>query len=206
MSTMPVGGLTPRATDNAADLVVRSTEIHTGVPPLPQAEALAICDGVITAAGDDEDVADRIGPGSRVVDALGRRAVAGLNNDARLHAIRGGLNYGLELRRDGVATLRQGLAVLREQAARTPRGQWVRVVGGWPAEQFAEKRLLTVAELNTAAPDTPVSCTCTSPRSSTARPSRRWATTRTPPAPRADRSCGGTAGSRPTCCWRHRAP
>lgn len=70
--------------------------------------------------------------------------------------IRGGLNYVLELRWDGVPTLRQALAMLREQAARTPKGQWVRVVGGWSAEQFAEKRLPTVAELNAAAPDTPV--------------------------------------------------
>ncbi|WP_245687280.1 amidohydrolase family protein, partial [Streptacidiphilus griseoplanus] len=42
------------------------------------------------------------------------------------------------------------------QVARTPKGQWVRVVGGWSAEQFAERRLPTPAELNAAAPDTPV--------------------------------------------------
>ncbi|MGW0816610.1 amidohydrolase [Streptomyces viridiviolaceus] len=155
MSTMPVGGLTPRATDDAADLVVRNAKIHTGDPRLPQAEAIAIRDGVITAVGDDKDVADQVGPATRVVDALGRRMIPGLN-DSHLHVIRGGLNYVLELRWDGVRTLRQGLAMLREQAARTPKGQWVRVVGGWSAEQFAERRLPTVAELNAAAPDTPV--------------------------------------------------
>ncbi len=155
MSTMPVGGLVPRATDDAADLVVRNAKIHTGDPRLPQAGAIAIRDGVITAVGDDKDVAGQVGPATRVVDALGRRMIPGLN-DAHLHVIRGGLNYVLELRWDGVRTLREGLAVLREQAARTPRGQWVRVVGGWSAEQFAERRLPTVAELNAAAPDTPV--------------------------------------------------
>ncbi|MER7195134.1 amidohydrolase [Streptomyces flaveolus] len=152
---MPVGGLIPRATDDAADLVVRNAKIHTGDPRLPQAEAIAIRDGVITAVGGDKDVADKVGPTTRVVDALGRRMVPGLN-DAHLHVIRGGLNYVLELRWDGVRSLRQGLAMLREQAARTPKGQWVRVVGGWSAEQFAERRLPTVAELNAAAPDTPV--------------------------------------------------
>lgn len=155
MSTMPVGGLVPRATDDAADLVVRNAKIHTGDPRLPQAEAIAVRDGVVTAVGDDRDVAGRVGPATRVVDALGRRMIPGLN-DAHLHVIRGGLNYVLELRWDGVRTLRQGLAMLREQAARTPEGQWVRVVGGWSAEQFAERRLPTVAELNAAAPDTPV--------------------------------------------------
>ncbi|MGW6060950.1 amidohydrolase [Streptomyces sp. NPDC055189] len=155
MSTMPVGGLVPRDTDDAADLVVRNAKIHTGDPRLPQAEAIAIRDGVVTVVGSDKDVAEQVGPATRVVDALGRRMIPGLN-DAHLHVIRGGLNYVLELRWDGVRTLRQGLAMLREQAARTPKGQWVRVVGGWSAEQFAERRLPTVAELNAAAPDTPV--------------------------------------------------
>lgn len=155
MSTMPVGGLVPHASDDAADLVVRNAKIHTGDPRRPHAGAIAVRDGVITAVGDDKDVAARIGPATKVVDALGRRVVPGLN-DSHLHVIRGGLNYVLELRWDGVPTLRQGLAMLREQAARTPKGQWVRVVGGWSAEQFAERRLPTVAELNAAAPDTPV--------------------------------------------------
>ncbi|OSZ58053.1 amidohydrolase [Streptomyces pharetrae CZA14] len=155
MSTMPVGGLVPRATDDAADLVVRNAKIHTGDPGRPRAEAIAVRGGVVTAVGDDKDMAGLVGPDTRVVDALGRRTVPGLN-DSHLHVIRGGLNYVLELRWDGVRSLAQGLAMLREQAARTPEGQWVRVVGGWSAEQFAERRLPTVGELNAAAPDTPV--------------------------------------------------
>ncbi|MEU3858670.1 amidohydrolase [Streptomyces sp. NPDC028722] len=152
---MPVGGLVPQATEDAADLVVRNAKVHTGDRGRPRAEAIAVRDGVITVVGDDHDVAPHVGAATRVVDALGRRVVPGLN-DAHLHVIRGGLNYVLELRWDGVPTLRQGLRMLREQAARTPKGQWVRVVGGWSAEQFAERRLPTVAELNAAAPDTPV--------------------------------------------------
>lgn len=155
MSTMPVGGLVASATDNPADLVVRNAKIHTGDPGRPKAESIAIRDGVIIVVGDDKDVAAHVGPATKVVDALGRRMIPGLN-DSHLHVIRGGLNYVLELRWDGVPTLRQALAMLREQAARTPKGQWVRVVGGWSAEQFAERRLPTVAELNAAAPDTPV--------------------------------------------------
>ncbi|MFF1279956.1 amidohydrolase [Streptomyces sp. NPDC058299] len=152
---MPVGGLVPQATEDAADLVVRNAKVHTGDRGRPRAEAIAVRDGVVTVVGDDHDIAPHVGTATRVVDALGRRVVPGLN-DAHLHVIRGGLNYVLELRWDGVPTLRQGLRMLREQAARTPKGQWVRVVGGWSAEQFAERRLPTVAELNAAAPDTPV--------------------------------------------------
>ncbi|WP_457034209.1 amidohydrolase [Kitasatospora sp. P5_F3] len=158
MPSMPVAGIragTDQPPDQAADLVVRNAKVYTGDPLRPRASALAIRAGLISAVGDDADVLPQVGPGTRVVDALGRRVVPGLN-DAHLHVIRGGLNYVLELRWDGVPTLRQALAMLRAQAERTPPGQWVRVVGGWSADQFAERRLPTVAELNAAAPDTPV--------------------------------------------------
>ncbi|MEU2561953.1 amidohydrolase [Streptomyces longispororuber] len=158
MTTMPVGGLTPPAApppDGPADLVLRNAKIHTGDPGRPAAAALAVRGGDIVAVGDDRDVAALLGPGTRVLDALGRRVVPGLN-DSHLHVIRGGLNYVLELRWDGVRSLRQALAMLREQAGRTPEGQWIRVVGGWSADQFAERRLPTPAELTEAAPDTPV--------------------------------------------------
>ncbi|MGW3043204.1 amidohydrolase [Kitasatospora sp. NPDC001159] len=152
---MPVAGIRPGTPDQPADLVVRNAKVYTNDPRRPQATAVAIRDGLIQAVGDDADAAPLVGPGTRVVDALGRRAVPGLN-DAHLHVIRGGLNYVLELRWDGVPTLREALAMLRLQAERTPPGQWVRVVGGWSADQFAERRLPTLEELNAAAPDTPV--------------------------------------------------
>jgi predicted amidohydrolase YtcJ len=46
--------------------------------------------------------------------------------------------------------------MLKEQAQRTPPGQWVRVVGGWSEFQFAERRMPTLDEINAAAPNTPV--------------------------------------------------
>lgn len=155
MATMPVAGLPSVNDDPVADIVVRNAKVYTGDPVRPQASAVAIKDGKVTVVGDDKDVAPLVSARTRVVDALGRRVIPGLN-DSHVHVIRGGLNYVLELRWDGVPTLRQALAMLREQAARTPKGQWVRVVGGWSADQFAEKRLPTLAELNAAAPDTPV--------------------------------------------------
>ncbi|MGV9263339.1 amidohydrolase [Kitasatospora sp. NPDC003701] len=155
--SMPVGGTVPAAgpPQHPADLVLRNAKIHTGDRARPEASALAVRDGRVLALGDERDIAAHVGPDTRVVDGLGRRVVPGLN-DSHLHVIRGGLNYVLELRWDGVRSLRQGLAMLREQAARTPKGQWIRVVGGWTAEQFAERRLPTPAELDAAAPDTPV--------------------------------------------------
>ena len=62
----------------------------------------------------------------------------------------------MELRWEGVPSLSLALQMLREQAARTPAPQWVRVVGGWTEFQFAERRMPTLEEINAAAPDTPV--------------------------------------------------
>jgi len=156
---MPVGGLVPaeRAAD-AADLVVRNGRIYTGDPRRPFAGALAIRDGRVLAVGDDYSVAPHVTKATRVVDAMGRRVIPGLI-DSHIHVIRTGLHYLLELRWDGVRSLREALAMLRDQAARTPPGQWVRVVGGWSKEQFAEQRLPAISELNAAAPDTPVMIT-----------------------------------------------
>ena len=73
----------------------------------------------------------------------GRTVIPGLN-DSHLHLIRGGLNFNLELRWDGVPSLADALRMLKEQARRTPPPQWVRVVGGWNEFQFAERRLPTL--------------------------------------------------------------
>ncbi len=93
--------------------------------------------------------------GTQIVDLKGHTVIPGLN-DSHLHLIRGGLNYNLELRWEGVPSLADALRMLKDQADRTPSPQWVRVVGGWSEFQFAERRMPTLEELNEAAPDTPV--------------------------------------------------
>ncbi|HXE39145.1 MAG TPA: amidohydrolase, partial [Azonexus sp.] len=138
-----------------ADLILHNGRIATNDPTQPVVSALAIRDGLIQAIGSEADIMDRHGPLTEVVDLGRRTAIPGLN-DSHLHLIRGGLNYNLELRWDGVPSLSLALQMLREQAQRTPPGQWVRVVGGWSEFQFAERHLPTLDELNAAAPDTPV--------------------------------------------------
>src|SRR4030095_11382896 len=101
------------------------------------------------------EILGRRGPETRVIDAKGRTVIPGLN-DSHMHPIRAGLSYNMELRWDGVPSLADALRMLKEQAARTPAPQWVRVVGRWCEFQFAERRMPTLGEINAAAPDTPV--------------------------------------------------
>ena len=121
----------------------------------PEATAVAIKDGVFTAVGRDPDVMQHAGPQTQIIDLKGRRVLPGLI-DNHLHIIRGGLNFNMELRWDGVRSLADAMGMLRRQVAITPPPQWVRVVGGFTEHQFAEKRLPTIEELNAAAPDRPV--------------------------------------------------
>jgi len=119
------------------------------------AEAIAIENGKIASVGRNSEVLRLNTPDTETVDLEGRTVIPGLN-DSHLHIIRGGLHYNLELRWDGVPSLADALQMLKEQAARTPAPQWVRVVGGWSEFQFAERRMPTLDEINAVAPETPV--------------------------------------------------
>ncbi|TVT86178.1 amidohydrolase [Pseudomonas sp. H3(2019)] len=142
-------------TNSPADLILFNGRMHTVDRDKPQASAVAIKDGRFIAVGNDTDVMPLRGASTQVIDLQKRTVIPGLN-DSHLHLIRGGLNYNLELRWEGVPSLGDALRMLKDQADRTPAPQWVRVVGGWTEFQFAEKRLPTIEELNKAAPDTPV--------------------------------------------------
>jgi len=121
----------------------------------PVASAVAITDGKFSAVGDETDIAPLAGPRTRVIDLKGRSVLPGLI-DNHLHLIRGGLNFNMELRWDGVWSLADAMSMLKRQVAITPPPQWVRVVGGFTEHQFDEKRLPTLQELNAVAPQTPV--------------------------------------------------
>ena len=138
----------------ATDLILVNAKVTTLDRENPQAQAIAIRDGRFLAVGSEAEVR-AAAPQASVIDAKGRRIIPGLI-DSHMHIIRGGLNYNMELRWDGVPSLADALAMLKRQVDITPAPQWVRVVGGFTEHQFAEKRLPTIAELNAIAPDTPV--------------------------------------------------
>src|ERR1035438_10026761 len=135
------------------DLILHNGRITTLDPKYPKATNLAIKDGRIAGVDDAEKY--QRGADTKVIDLKGRRGIPGLN-DSHLHVIRGGLNYNMELRWDGVPSLADGLRMVREQTQRSPPGQWLRLVGGWTEFQFAERRMPTLDESNPAAPEAPV--------------------------------------------------
>jgi predicted amidohydrolase YtcJ len=138
-----------------AQLIVHNAKITTLDPHNPVASAVAMAGGKFLMVGSDQAVLALRASGTEVIDAGRRRLIPGLC-DNHIHVIRGGLNYNMELRWDGVRSLADAMEMLRQQVAVTPPPQWVRVVGGFTEHQFVEKRLPGLDELNAIAPDTPV--------------------------------------------------
>jgi len=138
-----------------ADSLFINAKVTTYDSKFEGATAIAVLDGRVLSLGSDKDVMAHKGPNTKIIDLEKRRVIPGLI-DSHMHVIRGGLNYNMELRWDGVESLATALMMLREQAQRTPAPQWVRVVGGYTELQFVEKRNPTIEELNKAAPDVPV--------------------------------------------------
>ncbi|MDQ8141270.1 amidohydrolase [Chryseobacterium sp. CFS15] len=137
-----------------ADLIVTNGKITTMDDNNPEVQAVAIKDNKIFQTGTNAQILKLKGSATKIIDAKGNRVIPGLF-DSHLHVIRGGRFYNTELRWDGVKTLKRALEMLKEQAQRTPKGQWVRVIGGWNEYQFEEKRLPTIAEINEATGDVP---------------------------------------------------
>src|SRR5436190_8272197 len=140
---------------NSPELILMNVRIATVDHSRPFAEAVAIQNGRFISVGSNEEIMRLRASNTETIDLGGRTVIPGLN-DSHMHPIRGGLNYNMELRWDGVPSLADALRMLKDQAQRTPPPQWVRVVGGWTEFQFAERRMPTLDEINAVAPDTPV--------------------------------------------------
>lgn len=137
-----------------ADIIIRNAQVTTLSDENLEAEAIAISGNKILRTGTNSEILKLKGKNTKVIDAGNRRVIPGLF-DSHSHVIRGGRFYNTELRWDGVTSLKIALQMLKEQASRTPEGQWIRVVGGWNEYQFEEKRLPTLEEINAATGDVP---------------------------------------------------
>ena len=138
-----------------ADMILFNGKVHTIAQHRNEITAVAIKDGKFIAVGSDSEVLAYSSSSTKIIDLQQKRVVPGIN-DSHIHLIRGGLNFNLELRWDGVPSLADALRMLKEQVDVTPSPQWVRVVGGWSEFQFAERRMPTLEEINAIAPETPV--------------------------------------------------
>lgn len=158
MAALAAGAVAPAllgARRQPADRLFINGRILTQDRSRPMVTAIATAGERIVATGSDAEILGLRHSGTEVINLAGERVIPGLN-DSHMHFVRGSLSYNLDVRWDGVPTLKEALQRLRDQVSRTPPGQWVRVGGGWSQFQFAERRPPTIDELNAIAPNTPV--------------------------------------------------
>ena len=134
-AVVPAAGSIPQPSraqqpETPPDLIVHNATVTTLQSSHPEVQAFATRGEKIVAVGGDAEIMGLRGHSTRLIDAGGRRVIPGLN-DNHMHLVRGALLYNLELRWDGVTSLKQGLEMIAAQAKRTPPDQWVRVMGGW---------------------------------------------------------------------------
>jgi predicted amidohydrolase YtcJ len=139
----------------APDLILINGKILTVDASFSIQQALAIRDTKIASVGSTTDIRAIAGPATRVIDLGGRTVIPGLI-DSHMHAIRAALSFSTEVNWIGARSIPEAMRRISQAAATKPTGSWLIVAGGWAADQFAERRAPTQAELTRAAPNNPV--------------------------------------------------
>ncbi len=98
----PLAGLAqtpePAALPPPADLVILNGRVWTGVPDAKEEQSIAVSGDRVAAVGSNGDIQARVGPGTQVIDAQGRRVIPGIT-DSHTHFLEGGLGlFRLDLR------------------------------------------------------------------------------------------------------------
>ena len=106
--------------------------IYTVNPERPDAEALAVRDGKITAVGSNDEVQALVSDEAQVVDLGGRMLMPGIH-DMHAHPMEAGEKYNFQCAFPFTFTMDQIVAKLTECAADTPAGEWIRG-GQWAME------------------------------------------------------------------------
>jgi predicted amidohydrolase YtcJ len=139
----------PLVAKETVDLIVHDGQVLTVDPAFSVRSAVAVRGGRIVATGG-EDLLDRYGA-TTVIDLHGKTLLPGFI-DAHLHPIPIGPSDVNPLVAHSIVEIQD---MVRKKAAELGPGKWITGYG-WQEAALAEKRNLTRADLDAAAPDNPV--------------------------------------------------
>jgi len=134
-----------------AELIVTGGTFHTMDVATSNANAMAIRGNRILAVGSIDDINALAGPNTRRIDARGLTVTPGFI-DAHSHPLLANEAVSVDV---NVREIPKVQALLKEQAARTPKGQWV-LAHMYDDTKFAEGRPLTLQDIDAVVPSQPV--------------------------------------------------
>src|SRR5258708_8183898 len=148
------GLMLPAHAPAPADTILLNGKIVTLEDRFAVLQGVAIRGERIVAVGNNADVLELQGRGTKVIDLKKQTVIPGLI-DNHAHFIRAPEHQ--EMRLDGVASRRQALAMLAERLRAALPGEWIVTLGGWSEEQFTDDpRRFALEELDRIAPANPV--------------------------------------------------
>ncbi len=131
-----------------SDITLVNGKIHTMDANNSIVSAVAIRDGKFATVGN------AVPSAGRTIDLKGRTVIPGLI-DNHNHFVLLSQRPGHDTRLESAGSIADVQAAIAARTKTVPAGAWISSMGGWVPEQFAEKRLPTLAELDKAAPDHP---------------------------------------------------
>jgi predicted amidohydrolase YtcJ len=146
------GGPGPAARGGSGDLALVNGRILT------QDRKGTVASDVLIRSGRFAEVGHGLrtqGLNLRVIDLKGRTVVPGIIDDHN-HIVLMGLRPGFHTPLENAYSIAEALATLKTRAAKAPAGRFITTIGGFHPNQFAERRLPTLAELDAALPGHPV--------------------------------------------------
>lgn len=142
-----------------AQMVVLNAKVWSGVsakppsPAEPEPTALAVFGGKFTAIGNDETMKAMIGPGTKIINARGRRLIPGIT-DSHTHIIGGGFQLGqINLRE--AKNKAEFIEIVSKAAKAAKPGEWLRG-GRWSVESWEKPEAPTRHWLDPVTSDIPV--------------------------------------------------
>ncbi|WP_369386853.1 amidohydrolase [Streptomyces sp. CG1] len=141
--------------DHGADLLVRAAAVHTLVPGQEPQRALAVRgDRVAAVSSDPKGLDGWVTARTRILDLPGATVLPAFD-DTHTHLIFAGHSaYDVPVHQ--ARTLAEFLDLIRQRAATTPAGEWIRTTTNWQELHLAERRMPTAAELDQATDRHPV--------------------------------------------------
>src|SRR5580704_18501493 len=120
----------------AADLVLRNGKIVTLDPATPNAQAIAITNGKVTAVGTNTQIAREIQPSTTVIDLAGRLAIPGFIEGHGHFTGIGQTKMSLNLR--DAKNWNAIVAMVSAAARESKPGEWI-IGRGWHQEKWDAK-------------------------------------------------------------------